>query len=255
MSRKTTTDGRTLRLTAYVVSDEPLELVKGDQRRDWMDALPERFAYRCLPLLIANQAGWDLLCPTGFSVRWNGKADLDAIKFKWDDEPVASVASHFGSGVLTFSPGYLFRTPKDHNLWVKGCPNIPKDGIVPLEGIIETDWAPFTFTMNWKITRRKRWIRFEEGEPIARIFPYPRHYLESYAPRMQPIHADNRIRNQFLEWREARAEFIRDLAALEEEAVERGWQRDYVRGQNVKGVRMKDHQTKLALKDFVPVRE
>lgn len=256
MAKKTRSpDMRAHQLTAYVVSDHPLEITTGDQRRAWMDELPDRFAYRCLPLLIANQAGWDLLCPTGFSARWNGKAALDAIKFKWDDEPTAAVASHFGSGVLTFIPGYLFRTTKDHNIWVKGCPNLPKDGVVPLEGIVETDWAPFTFTMNWKITRPKHWIRFEKGEPIARIVPFPRHYLESYQPRMTPIHADNRTRNQYVEWRQSRQRFIEDLAAREEDAVQAGWQRTYVRGQNMQGVKMQDHQTKLQLRDFVPTSD
>lgn len=253
-SKAKSSSSRNLQLTAYRVSEHALEIDRGDQRRAWMDALPERFAYRCLPLLIANQAGWDLLCPTGFSVRWNGKAGLDALKFRWDDEPVESVSSHFGSGVLTFTPGYLFRTTKDHNLWVKGCPNLPKADIVPLEGIVETDWAPFTFTMNWKITRKRKWIRFEEAEPICRIVPFPRHYLESFQPRTQDLGSDRRTANQYMQWREERAQFIEDLKAREEEAVEQGWQRTYVRGENTKGVRMKDHQTRLQLRDFLPVK-
>ncbi|MCG8469885.1 MAG: DUF6065 family protein [Gemmatimonadetes bacterium] len=252
---RTTPSQRTVPLTAYRVYDGALEIAKGTQKRAWMDALPERFAYRCLPLLIANQAGWDLLCPTGFSVRWNGKADLEAIKFKWDGDPHPAAASHFGSGVLTFTPGYLFRTPKDHNIWVKGCPNEYKDGIVPLEGIVETDWAPFTFTMNWKITRPKHWIRFEKGEPICRILPFPRHYLESVQPRTQELASDNRLSNQYDGWRQSRAQFIDDLHAHDEEAVAQGWQRTYVRGQNMSGAKMKDHQTKLQLREFLPSKK
>ena len=243
--------GRTLKLTAFRATSEALDLVRGDQRRAWMDALPERFAYRCLPLLIANQAGWDLLCPTGFSVRWNGRRGLDAIRFKWDGAPTGSVGSHFGHGVVTFTPGYLFRTPKDHNVWVKGCPNRPKDGITPLEGIVETDWAPFTFTMNWQVTRPRHWIRFEEGEPICRIVPFPRHYLESFQPKIRDLSSDPRTARQFNEWRESRAQFLEDLKARDEEAVSQGWQRTYVRGENMRGARMKDHQTKLALRDFL----
>jgi len=246
---------RTYPLTAYIVSDHPLELVTGDQRRDWMDALPDRFAYRCLPLLIANQAGWDLLCPTGFSARWNGKPDLDSIKFSWDGDPHPSIASHFGSGVLTFTPGYLFRTAKNQNTWVHGPPNMPKDGIVALEGIIETDWAPFSFTMNWKITRPKHWVRFEEGEPIARITPFPRHYLESQRPRFARLDSDRRLAGQYVAWSESRRQFIEDLGALEEEAVQQGWQRTYVRGQNMQGTTVQDHQTKLRLRDFIPERD
>ena len=36
----------------------------------------------------------------------------------------------------------------------------------------------------------------------------------------------------------------------ESEAVKRGWQKDYVRGMTVGGVRAKEHQTKLRLEDF-----
>ena len=34
------------------------------------------------------------------------------------------------------------------------------------------------------------------------------------------------------------------------EAVKGGWQKDYVRGMTLGGVRAKEHQTKLRLKDF-----
>jgi hypothetical protein len=243
---------RSKQLTAFVVSQHPLEIVTGDQKRQWMDDSPGRFAYRCLPLLIANQSGWDLLCPTGFSARWSGKPGPESIKFRWDGEPHEGVASHFGVGVLTFTPGYLFRTPKDHNVWVRGCPNTFKDGIAPLEGIIETDWAPFSFTMNWRFTRPRNWVRFEEGEPIARFAPFPRHYLESFQPRTTAISRDNRTANQYLQWREARSKFNEDLENLEEEAVKAGWQRTYVRGQNMQGTKMRDHQTKIQLRDFIP---
>ena len=250
-----TTQSRSLQMTAYRVYEGALEIVTGDQRRTWMDELPDRFAYRCLPLLIANQAGWDLLCPTGFSARWNGKKDRGSIKFKWDDGPVDSVASHFGSGVLTFTPGYLFRTPKDHNIWVKGLPNLPKDGIQPLEGIVETDWAPFTFTMNWKFTRAKHWVRFEKGEPICRFLPFPRHYLESVQPRTQELATDRQLTNQYNSWRESRSQFIDDLREGDEGAVEQGWQRTYIRGQTMEGTKMKDHQTKLQLRDFQSLKK
>ena len=40
--------------------------------RDWMDATSDSFAYRCLPLNIANAHGWELLSPIGFSAKWSG---------------------------------------------------------------------------------------------------------------------------------------------------------------------------------------
>ena len=47
-------------------------------------------------------------------------------------------------------------------------------------------------------------------------------------------------------------QFIDDLHGQKEKAVKQGWQRTYVRGQNMRGVTMKDHQTKLNLRDFFP---
>ena len=41
-------------------------------KRDWMDGTPESFAYRCLPLNIANAHGWELLNPCAFDACWNG---------------------------------------------------------------------------------------------------------------------------------------------------------------------------------------
>ncbi len=42
------------------------------RERDWMDAADGGFPYRCLPLAMANQAGWVIGNPTAFTARWNG---------------------------------------------------------------------------------------------------------------------------------------------------------------------------------------
>ena len=57
----------------------------------------------------------------------------------------------------------------------------------PLEGIIETDWAPFTFTMNWRFTRKRTWVTFEKDEPICRLVPIPRQYAEQFKAAIRPL--------------------------------------------------------------------
>ena len=182
-------------LHAYSLVDNPLPIRPAVLRRAWMDTSINRFAYRCLPLAIANQMGWEILSPATFTAKWNGKNHANAIKIKFEGEPSSLVDSHFGEGVLTFIHGYLFRTPAAHNLWVKGPANSPKDGICALEGIVETDWAPFTFTMNWRFTRKRHKVRFEKGEPIATIFPYPRQYAEEFNPSIQDIEENPQLRD------------------------------------------------------------
>ena len=60
------------RFIAYRVSDAPMRITAASPTRGWLDELPDRFGYRCLPLRIANQLGWCLLNSQGFRVRWTG---------------------------------------------------------------------------------------------------------------------------------------------------------------------------------------
>jgi hypothetical protein len=148
-------------LECYPTSHRPPEIVPGRPDRQWMDAFAARHPYRCLPLSMANTTGWDVLCPMGFTAEWDGGKGTDAITLT-PDRPHPDfhefVTSHFSHGVLTFHTGYLFRTKPGWDMWAGGPPNQPKDGIYPLTGLVETDWLPFPFTMNWIFTRPGRSI-------------------------------------------------------------------------------------------------
>ncbi len=239
-----------LEITAYKIMDNPPPIRTADRKREWMDDTQDRFAYRCLPLSIANQTGWEILSPAGFTARWNGKNDLPAIKIKFDDEESPLIGSHFGHGVLTFTLGYLFRTTKAHNLWVKGPTNQFKDGISALEGLIETDWTPFTFTMNWQFTRKRHKIRFEKDEPICTILPYPRHYIGKFDPKLKVINQNPKLYNQYVAWKDDREQFLRDLKNPDSEAVKAGWQKTYMKGEDQFGKVFAGHQTKVRTADF-----
>ena len=130
--------------TAMEIEPAPID-------RDWMEQSNRRFAYRCLPLAIANQSGWIMRSPFAFEAIWNGGESAADLRIAYPSElKETRVNSHFGHGILTFEIPFLFRTPSGVNLWVKGPSNWIKDGIQPLEGVVETDWANATFTMNWK---------------------------------------------------------------------------------------------------------
>ena len=55
-----------------------------DWQRDWMDATPQRHAYRCLPLTIMNQTGWWIKNPVGFTATWSGQNRPGDIDFRFD---------------------------------------------------------------------------------------------------------------------------------------------------------------------------
>jgi hypothetical protein len=69
----------------------------------------------------------------------------------------------FSRGIVTFHTGYIFRTDASTQLLATGPFNEPEDGLFPLTGIIETNWLPYPFTMNWQLTRPGS-FRFAKGE-------------------------------------------------------------------------------------------
>ena len=151
----------------------------------------------------------------------------------------------FGGGVLTFTMPFLFRTPPGIDLWVKGPSNWIKDGVQPLEGVVETDWAVSTFTMNWKLTRPDLVVRFERDEPICMIVPVARGLAESLAPRRMPIGEAPETQEQYEAWSRSRSEFNTMLSVPNSEAVRRGWQKDYTLGLTPSGHRAPGHRTSL----------
>ncbi len=239
-----------LQITAFEAIEQPVALRTAQRARNWIEDLPERFAYRCLPLAIANQVGWELLNPVSFTASWNGRDGLDAIKIRFHGERSPLIGSHFGHGVLTFTPGYLFRTTRSHNLYVKGPANRPKDGIAPLEGFIETDWAPYSFTMNWQFTRKRHKVTFEEGEPFCTILPYPRHYARKFDATIKNLNENPKLYRQYVDWRDERLRFNEELKVAGSDAARKGWQRSYMKGEDTSGNTFAGHETKIQMQDF-----
>ena len=214
---------------------------------------PAQFAYRCLPLNIANAHGWEVGAAITCAARWNGGTGVDAVEV-WT-EPGAPAhrgpVSLFGQGVLTFHIEGIMRTPLGWNLWVGGPPNSSKDGIAPLPGLIETDWLPFTFTMNWRFTRAGEWVRFDRGEAIAFFYPLQRGSVEAFAPRFAALDGDPDLARRFADWNASRTDFRRQRADAPPSGASGTWQKFYYRGTDAARCKGEaDHQTKLHVRHF-----
>ena len=221
--------------------------------RPWMDATPETFAYRCLPLNIANAHGWEILSPGLVEACWHGGSDTrDVVVRNEPGTPAQNEAvSAFGQGVLTFHIQALFKTPPGWDLFVMGSPNRAKDGIAPLSGIIETDWSPYTFTMNWRFTRRNHWVKFEKNEPICFIFPVQRGVLERMEPKVVHIDDDPELAENFRLWTASRNEFLADQKIPRPRLPTEKWQKKYFRGVTMTDDKPKPfHRTRVRVKPF-----
>lgn len=236
-------------LEFFKVGANPPPVVPAVGKRAWMDATHDRYAYRCIPMTIANASGWEVRCPFAFDVAWDGGAGLDAIKLTTAAPPAEIeqlVGSHFGHGIITFHTGWLVRTSPGWATWARGSPNLPKEGIAALEGLVETDWLPFPFTMNWRFARPGT-VRFDAGEPYSFMTPVPHASYDAISPRLRDLDDDPELAANYRNWQVSRADFNQRLQAGESAAVEQGWQRNYVRKTD-EGSTTEFHITKRALR-------
>lgn len=217
-----------------------------------MDATHQRYAYRCLPLNIANAHGWEILCPSGFTAKWDGTPNKTAVTIIHDEESTPCATSHFGSGILTFHIPCVFRTYPGMDLYVTGPVNRPKDAIAPLTGVVETDWADYSFTMNWMFTRSATSIRFEKGEPICHFFPVGRSTMKNIEPQIVPMSHAPEIDWRYHQWSDSRVKFNSELNVPGSQAVQNRWQKSYFRGQHADGetCEIDSHCSRLRLKEF-----
>lgn len=240
-----------MQLDCYKIYPFAPDLVPGSARRRWMDEFQDRHPYRCLPLTMANSTGWEIRTPIDVTIEWDGGPLEENLKLYTRSDPRALKAfadSHFRKGIVTFHTGYLFRTPPGWGVWATGAPNLHKHGISPLTGLVETDWLPFPFTMNWQMTKAGR-VSFQKDEPFCFITLMEHARLEEVQPRVSQLDDHPELKREYAAWRDSRTDFNKRLGDREQKAMRDRWQRHYMRGETATGAEGgADHVTKRRLK-------
>jgi hypothetical protein len=243
----------------HALTEHAPEVRPARAKRQWMDDFPDRHAYRCLPLSIANAHGWEVLCPIPVEIRWNGgmaKEDIEVIGLK--ELPAGAPVDHFcrsnfSRGIITFHLDYVIETEPDWWLMATGPFNDPKPTATPLTGIIESDWLPYPFTMNWQLTQPGV-TRFEEGEPFCFFLPVPKRVLPNTEVQIHRMADDPELEARHNQFKDARNDFMGRIQAGDQEAIKEAWQRHYFVGRHPDGVLAPEHLNKLRLKEPVDVR-
>ena len=129
----------------------------------------------------------------------------------------------------------MIETEPEWGILATGPFNDPKDGASPLTGVIESDWLPYPFTMNWQLTRPGI-VRFEEGEPFCFILPVPLRVLPETELQIHRLADDPQLEARHNQFREARNEFMARVRAGDQGAIKEAWQRHYFVGRHPDGV-------------------
>lgn len=238
-----------MKLLAFPYGAMVPDLKPARARRDWMDAFPDRHAYRCLPLAIANSFGWEVLSPCDLRIDYTGGPLAADIQISAEDgyELVTHVAaSNFTRGILTLHTGYIFRTEPGWSLLATGPINEPRDGMAPLTGIIETDWLPYPFTMNYQLTRPGT-FRIRKGEPFCHIVAILSEPVEEAEVEILPIEAEKDLKERMDGFAARRGKLLEAGATPDPTNVREAWGREYFRGKLADGTSAPRHTHKLRL--------
>ncbi len=220
--------------------------------REWMNDVPQRYVYRCIPMVAANTMGWEVLNPVDTEVLWDGGELNTSLTTKTKNVSRFAASSHFGSGIVTWYLPFLFRTSADLGLMVTAPANHEHDNAVALDAFVRTDWLPFPFTMNWRLTRKNELIKFAAGEAVCRIYPYPIALLEETSLEIHNLTDDPGFLGEVNKWgaqRQAnvakqKADAAKWQATGEKPTGDGVWNSQYVRAKGKEGAEgFQPHQT------------
>lgn len=240
-------------IIAYGAWGFDVQIVPAFRKREWMEK-EQGHAYHCLPMALANQSGWFILAPHGAIAEWDGTDKRDCVKVKIvEDVKNPQAQAYPNVGILTWTIPYIFRTSPGWNMLCRGPSNMPKDGISPLEGLIETDWAVASFSMNWKFTRPGK-VEFIKGEPIAMLVPQKRGDLEQITGRFADLYSNPELLEGYSKFKKNREEFIAKQQAHDPEAIKKRHEKIYWRGlTSAESEPFSDHQMSRKLAEFTPM--
>ena len=212
-------------------------------KRNWMNESRDKFAYKCLPLNIANQYGFAVLCPADFTIDWWGGNDEKDVDFQIRSEDSYMenyLHSYFGGGTFTIHVDFVIRTPKGFSTYIRGVPNETKQGLKPLDAIVETDWLSYTFTYNFLLTEPGSYS-FKKGEPLFIFFPIERGTVENFELKESRLENDSDLLKDFDDYHRKRMDAIK--VPLKKPV----WQYFYRDGVKASGerVNIKNHITNL----------
>jgi hypothetical protein len=156
-----------LRVRIYRLGGSNVRIEPAPAKRPWLPPA----AYRCPPIVFANQLGYLLSLEGPLDLAWDGRPTPDGIQIDLHGQPLEA-RTDFGPGIASLFPGIVVKTPPGIGLLVKAVPNQPLGRLMLMEGFVETDWLEFTFNLSFKFLFPGR-VQVPPRTPLCALLPYP----------------------------------------------------------------------------------
>jgi hypothetical protein len=157
-------------LTAYQMGPDTAKVEPLLVTRDWMDATPEKHAYHCFPVTVANTVGWTISMPVDIKFIWDGLNDTsgDHITIL---EGESYVYTGRGQSSVSFNTNLLFKSDEKISLLTMTVPNYFNPDYEVISSLISTSFFRNPLPLAIKALTPNKEILIPAGTPIATILP------------------------------------------------------------------------------------
>ena len=207
---------------------EPLSVV-----RKWMDDTPDKHAYHCFPVTLANTVGWSISAKSDIKFIWDGTNDTTSDHVKiLEGEHLAYTGR--GQSSVSFNTNLIITTKKDLSFLTVNPPNYFYEDFEVMSSVISTSFYPHPIPIAIKVKTPNKEITIKAGEPIAALIP-----ISLGALKDTVINVDDYVQDRE---KEAASRSYGDAAsAITSQGQWTDWYRDAI---NEKGDSVGEHEVK-----------
>jgi hypothetical protein len=139
-------------------------------KREWMDNTPEKHAYRCMPISLANTLGWGISFPVDISFIWDGIDDSSDSHVKiLKGEKYCTTQR--GNATISFNTYLTIQTDDEITTLITPVPNYFNKNAQCYTSLISTSFYKSMMPVAWKITEPNIEITIPAGMPVATLIP------------------------------------------------------------------------------------
>ena len=121
-------------------------------KRLWMDETPNKHAYQCMPLSLANSLGWGISFPEDISFIWDGICDTTADHVKVISGNKYCFTSR-GNATISFNTYLTVVTEESVTTLVMPVPNEFNENAQCFTNLISTSFFKSSIPIAWRITK------------------------------------------------------------------------------------------------------
>ena len=234
-----------LNILVEKTQDSVINILPMSIKRDWMDATPEKHAYRCFPVTQANMVGWNLFCDNDIEFVWNGINDTSSDNIQVINGKDFTYTGR-GQSSISFHTGLTFKTDENISLITINPVNYFNYDFETISSLISTSWMDNSFPLAIKAKTANKNILIKSGTPLATIIPISLTQMDNTSIEMiDYVDIDNKRQEAHMSYGEASQK-------INQSGQWTDWYRDAV---NEKGESLGKHETKVLHLSVIDKRE